>query len=69
MAVCGAMAVEDGPVVAKEIYNELLRGDVVNFDYVPCALNAAVRKLRAQGLSPSRWTPYIHTGMQAAKAR
>jgi CHAT domain-containing protein len=55
----------DGPVVAETVYKELFagEGDVMNFDVVPYALDAAVQKLRAQGLEPSRWAPYIHIGM------
>jgi hypothetical protein len=47
------------------VYKELFagEGDVMNFDVVPYALDAAVQKLRAQGLEPSRWAPYIHIGM------
>jgi CHAT domain-containing protein len=55
----------DGPVVAATVYRELFasNGDVIDFDIVPYALDTAVRKLRAQGLEPSRWAPYIHIGM------
>jgi CHAT domain-containing protein len=55
----------DGPIVARTVYEELFAGDgkMLDFDVVPYALDAAVRKLRAQGLEPSRWAPYIHIGM------
>jgi CHAT domain-containing protein len=55
----------DGPIVAKTVYEELFAGDsdVLDFDVVPYSLDAAVRKLRAQGLEPSRWAPYIHIGL------
>jgi CHAT domain-containing protein len=55
----------DGPVVAKKVYEELFagEGDVLDFDVVPYALDNAVGKLRAQGLEPSLWAPYIHIGM------
>jgi CHAT domain-containing protein len=55
----------DGPIVAKTVYSELFAGDgeMLDFDVVPYALDDAVRKLRAQGLEPSRWAPYIHIGM------
>jgi CHAT domain-containing protein len=55
----------DGPVVAKVVYEELFAGssDMVDLDVVPYALDTAVRKLRAQGLEPSRWAPYIHIGL------
>jgi CHAT domain-containing protein len=55
----------DGPVVAEIVYRELFAGagNTVDFDIVPYALDTAIRKLRAQGLEPSRWAPYIHIGM------
>jgi CHAT domain-containing protein len=55
----------DGPIVAETVYKELFAGDgdMLDFDVVPYALDDAVRKLRVQGLEPSRWAPYIHIGM------
>jgi CHAT domain-containing protein len=55
----------DGPLLARTVYEELFAGDcvMVDFGMVPYALDAAVRKLRAQGLEPSRWAPYVHIGM------
>jgi hypothetical protein len=55
----------DGPVVAKTVYEEIFAddGEMLDFDVVPYALDDSVRKLRAQGLEPSRWAPYIHIGM------
>jgi CHAT domain-containing protein len=56
----------DGPIVAQTVYRELFKGsdsEVLDFDIVPYALDEAVQKLRAQGLEPSRWAPYIHIGM------
>jgi CHAT domain-containing protein len=55
----------DGPIVAETVYRELFAGkdEVLDFDVVPYALDAAVHKLRAQGLVPSRWALYIHLGM------
>jgi CHAT domain-containing protein len=55
----------DGPVVAETVYKELFAGDgdTLDFEVVPYALDAAVQRLRTQGLEPSRWAPYIHIGM------
>jgi CHAT domain-containing protein len=55
----------DGPVVAETIYRELFAGekDSIDFDIVPYALDAAVNKLRSQGLEPSRWATYVHIGV------
>jgi CHAT domain-containing protein len=54
----------DGPVVAETVYRELFAGDdnPLDFDVIPYGLDSAIRKLRAQGLEPSRWAPYIHIG-------
>jgi len=52
----------DGPVVARIIYNELLKDEFLNPDTVPFALDLAVRKLRSTGATPHRWAPYIHMG-------
>jgi CHAT domain-containing protein len=59
-----SMGDADGPIVTKTVYSELFAGDgdMVDFDVVPYALDAAVRELRAQGLEPSRWATYIHIG-------
>jgi CHAT domain-containing protein len=53
----------DGPIVSGIVYEELFAGEMLDFDVVPYALDAAVRRLRAQGLEPSRWAPYIHIGL------
>ena len=54
----------DGPVIAETVYEELYpAGGALDPDAVPYALDRAVRKLRAKGLSASRWAPYIHLGV------
>jgi hypothetical protein len=55
----------DGPTVAKHVYEELLRGglDTLNYDVIPFALDAVTRKLREDGVHPSRWATWIHMGM------
>lgn len=52
----------DGPRVARGVYRELLKGEFLDLESVPYALDAAMRQLRAGGVSPSRWAPYIHLG-------
>jgi CHAT domain-containing protein len=52
----------DGPNVAKWFYEELLSRDVVDGDSVAYALDSAVGKLRASGVPPERWAPFIHMG-------
>ena len=51
----------DGPLVAKIVYEELMK-ETLNTDAVPYALDAAVGKLKAMKLPPARWAPFIHIG-------
>ena len=60
----------DGPAVAKKVYTRLFPsgeggGDEGDLDpaVVSYAIDEAVRELRANGVSPSRWATYIHVGM------
>ena len=55
----------DGPTVAKTVYEELYHpgAEMLDYDAIPYALDLAVRKLRAKGLSASRWAPYVHFGV------
>lgn len=55
----------DGPAVATVIYEALFRsnGALLDIDVVPYALDRAVRTLKSQGLSASRWAPYVHVGV------
>jgi CHAT domain-containing protein len=52
----------DGPKVAKWFYEELFAREVVDSDSVAYALDSAVGRLRATGVSPERWAPFIHMG-------
>lgn len=53
---------QDGPVVAQTVYQELVKGDLLDLEEVPYMLDLAVQKLRSKGLPPHRWAPYIHIG-------
>jgi hypothetical protein len=55
----------DGPVVAESVYSELFTSgsEEIDMDVLPYALDAAVHRLRALGVGPSRWAPYIHVGL------
>lgn len=55
----------DGPTVAQAVYEELYRtgAEVLDPDTIPYALDLAVRKLQAKGLSASRWASYVHIGV------
>jgi hypothetical protein len=52
----------DGPKIAEMVYRELFKGEELDLQVIPFALDAAVRHLRAEGVVPSRWAPYIHIG-------
>jgi hypothetical protein len=53
----------DGPKVAKWFYEELFAREAVDGDSVAYALDSAVGKLRASGVPPERWAPFIHMGV------
>jgi hypothetical protein len=53
---------QDGPLVAQWFYEALLENETISLNDIPYALDAAVQKLRATGVSPARWATYIHFG-------
>ncbi|CAL1706380.1 unnamed protein product [Somion occarium] len=53
---------EDGPIVARDVYEHLLKGGKPDASEAALALHNAVCKLRAQGASVLRWAPFIHLG-------
>lgn len=55
----------DGPRIAQHVYRELVESSAEEFNYeaIPRALDAAVRKLREDGAHPSRWATWIHMGI------
>jgi hypothetical protein len=55
----------DGPLVAKEFYEQLFNtpSEFLEPDAVAYAFDAAIRTLRDTRPSPGRWAPYIHLGM------
>ncbi len=57
------MGDQDGPEVAAGIYKELFKGETMDPDDVPYALDEAVQKLRARKVHSSRWATYIHMGV------
>lgn len=62
MIACRSMNDEDGPLLAKTVYNEMMKEEYLDLDVIPYALDAAVRKLQSMGAPPHRWAPYIHIG-------
>jgi hypothetical protein len=57
-----AMNDADGPLVAREFYQQLFQGTTIDIDAVPYALDDAVSALRAKGVSPGQWATFIHVG-------
>jgi hypothetical protein len=53
---------DDGPVVARIVYSELVKQETMDFDAIPYALDSALTALRAQGVPRSRWAPFVHIG-------
>jgi hypothetical protein len=52
----------DGPAVASQVYEEILKKDVLDLDDIPYAVDKAVTLLREKGVPPSRWATFIHIG-------
>jgi hypothetical protein len=53
---------QDGPLVAKRVYECLFKNDNLDLDDVPYALDEAVRDLRDSGVPAERWALYVHMG-------
>jgi hypothetical protein len=55
----------DGPRIAQRVYHELFAGnsEIIDPSVVPYALADAVATLRNEGMSPTRWAPYVHHGI------
>jgi CHAT domain-containing protein len=53
---------DDGPAVARIFYKALLAEKMIDADAIAYALDAAVSKLRQDGVSPARWASFIHVG-------
>jgi hypothetical protein len=62
LTIIRAISDSDGPKVAQWFYEELFARDEADGDSVAYALDAAVGQLRASGVSPERWVPFIHMG-------
>jgi hypothetical protein len=53
---------QDGPEIARRVYEALFLRDEVDLDDIPFALDEAVQALRASGVPASRWAPFMHMG-------
>jgi hypothetical protein len=62
LVACRLMTDEDGPKVARDMYERLLEKDQLDLDDIPYALDDAVRMLRDSGVSAKRWALYMHMG-------
>jgi hypothetical protein len=62
LAACRLMSDEDGPKVAKGMYERLFKQDQLDLDDIPYALDDAVRALRKEGVPAKRWALYMHMG-------
>jgi hypothetical protein len=56
------MCDEDGPKVAKGMYEWLFKKDKLDLVDIPYALDDAVRALREEGVPAKRWALYMHMG-------
>jgi CHAT domain-containing protein len=54
---------DDGPFVAKIVYEELCSRNALDVTDVPYALDIAVQEMRKRGLPSNRWAPFIHMGV------
>jgi hypothetical protein len=52
----------DGPMMARSVYESLFAQDYVDLDDVAFALDDAVHVLRAEGVPASRWALFMHMG-------
>lgn len=59
------MADSDGAHVTEVVYSQLYSGDssTLDPDTVAYALDDAMQALRAEGLAPERWAPFMHLGV------
>lgn len=57
----------DGPAVATTVYRKLFEKnslkEYLDPNVIPYAVDEAVRKLQARGVSVYRWATYIHMGI------
>jgi hypothetical protein len=62
LVACRLMSDEDGPEVARGMYERLFKKDQLDLDDIPYALDGAVRALRERGVPAERWALYMHMG-------
>ncbi|KDQ61273.1 hypothetical protein JAAARDRAFT_710165 [Jaapia argillacea MUCL 33604] len=64
VATLWPIADQDGPIIAKEMYEKLFEGSRrPDPTQAAIALHNAIWKLRRSGVPSSRWVPFIHIGI------
>jgi hypothetical protein len=53
---------EDGPVLARRLYEILFEKELLDLDDIPYALDEAVQALRRASVPAQRWAPFMHLG-------
>jgi hypothetical protein len=56
------MSDEDGPQLARRVYEILFEQDQLDLDDIPYALDVAVQALRSAGVPARRWALFMHMG-------
>jgi hypothetical protein len=56
------MSDEDGPQLARHVYEVFFEQDQLDLDDIPYALDAAVQALRSAGVPARRWALFMHMG-------
>jgi hypothetical protein len=56
------MSDEDGPRLARRVYEVLFEREQLDLDDIPYALDAAVQALRSGGVPARRWALFMHMG-------
>jgi hypothetical protein len=56
------MSDEDGPQLARRVYEVLFERDQLDLDDISYALDAAVQALRRAGVPARRWALFMHMG-------
>jgi hypothetical protein len=53
---------QDGPYVARRVYDYIFGNQELNLDDIPYAVDEATRALRDTGVLAARWAAFVHLG-------
>jgi hypothetical protein len=56
------MGDEEGLILARVVYSELLKSETIDLNDVPYVLDTAVQMLRSRKTKPYGWAPFVHIG-------